>query len=177
MNRVLDEKFFNRDTKAVAKDLLGKFLIRKIGNKVVFAMITETEAYDGLLDKASHAYKGRTERTNVMFGHPGYFYIYLVYGMYYMLNVVTREKEYPAAVLIRGVISHDGPGKVTRFFKIGKVFNDKKVSKETGLWFEDRGIIISKKKIKKTPRIGVSYAGPVWSQKKLRFILEPGNLI
>ena len=138
MGRVLNKKFFDRDTRVVAQELLGKFLIRKIKNKKVEVMITETEAYDGFKDKASHASRGKTIRTEVMFGHPGIFYVYLVYGMYYMLNVVTREHGYPAAVLIRGVKEYNGPGKLTKFLKIDKKLNNKKAIQKTGLWFEDR---------------------------------------
>ncbi len=103
MRKILKESFFNRDTKIVAKELLGKFLIRKIADKEIATIITETEAYDGPYDLASHAFKGRTLRTEVMFGNPGKLYVYLCYGMHFMLNVVTREQGYPAAVLIRGV--------------------------------------------------------------------------
>ncbi|MBI2048234.1 MAG: DNA-3-methyladenine glycosylase, partial [Parcubacteria group bacterium] len=93
-------------------------------------MITETESYDGSQDRASHAHKGKTPRTEIMFGPAGHFYIYLCYGMYYMLNVVVGPKEYPAAVLIRSaklwtsdVQSLDGPGKLTKFLKIDKKLN------------------------------------------------------
>ncbi|MEK7664419.1 MAG: DNA-3-methyladenine glycosylase [Patescibacteria group bacterium] len=176
MEKVLKEDFFKRDTKIVAKEMIGKFLVRKIKGKRISVMITETEAYDGHHDKASHAYKGRTKRTRVMFGNPGNFYVYLCYGMYYMLNVVAREHGYPAAVLIRGVKSDglnlSGPGKLTKFLKINRRFNNKKSAVSTGLWFEDRGVKISKNKIKKTSRVGVNYAGPVWSAKKLRFVFR-----
>ena len=90
MRKVLPQEFFNRETKVVAKELLGKFLVRRVGGLEISAMITETEAYDSLEDLASHASKGKTKRTEVMFGQPGNFYVYLIYGMYYMLNVVTR---------------------------------------------------------------------------------------
>ena len=106
-----------------------------------------------------------------MFGHPGNLYVYLIYGMYDMLNVVTREHGYPAAVLIRGIKGYDGPGKVTRFLQINRDFNGKMAEKSTGLWFEDREVKISEHKIKKSPRIGVPYAGPLWADKKLRFYL------
>lgn len=176
MGKILGQKFFDRDTKIVAKELLGKFLIRKIGKKEIAVMITETEAYDGFKDKASHASKGKTQRTEVMFGDPGIFYIYLCYGMYHMLNIITREKNYPAAVLVRGVKNEthylNGPGKLTKFLSVNKNLNQKPAGKLSQLWFEDRGIKVSKSQIKETPRIGVSYAGPEWSKKKLRFLLE-----
>ncbi len=193
MGKILTGDFFNRDTVTVAQELLGKFLVRRLGQREISAMITETEAYDGPNDLASHASKGRTKRTEVMFSHPGIFYVYLVYGMHDMLNVVTREKNYPAAVLIRSVefrgsdpftnsielvnglaksdVFLHGPGKVTKFLKIDKKLNGKAAEKSNGLWFEDRKVKIPKFKVKKLPRVGVAYAGPVWSSKKLRFLL------
>ncbi len=179
MKKVLDEKFFDRKTDVVARELLGKFLVRRINGKEVSVIITETEAYDGFFDKASHAYKGRTKRTEVMFGHPANFYVYLCYGMYYMLNVVTRELNYPAAVLIRGAIEGqkvlDGPGKITKFLKINEKFNSKIASKKVNLWFEDRGFRV-RKDIKKAARVGVDYAGPFWSKRRLRFTWEGKRL-
>jgi len=172
--KVLRQNFFNRDTKTVAKELLGKFLVRSIHGKQVAAMIIETEAYDGPHDLASHASKGLAARTQVMFGHPGHFYVYLIYGMHEMLNIVTREHGYPGAVLIRGIATQTeklhGPGKVTKFMKINRALNGKKAVKPTGLWVEDRGTIPTK--IKKLSRVGIAYAGPIWANKKLRFIME-----
>lgn len=171
MHKILGKDFFSRKTDTVAKELLGKFLVRSIGDKTISGMITETEAYDGPHDLASHASKGMTKRTETMFGHPGHFYVYLVYGMHEMLNVVTREHGYPAAVLIRGVLSdnkhYNGPGKVTKFLQINRSLNGKIATQETGLWFEDRNL--QPKKVFKSARIGVPYAGPIWSTKKLRF--------
>jgi len=178
--QILKADFFNRPVLRIAPDLLGKFLVRKKGRREIAVMITEVEAYDGTEDKACHASKGRTPRTEVMFGPAGYFYIYLCYGMYWMLNVVTGPKGYPAAVLIRGIIPNlrtsdvrrlNGPGKVTKELKIDKRFNALPARPDTGLWFEDRGVMVEEKNSKKTPRIGVSYAGPVWSKKKYRFVL------
>ncbi|HTW96464.1 MAG TPA: DNA-3-methyladenine glycosylase, partial [Candidatus Methylomirabilis sp.] len=100
--KILKEKFFTRPTLLVARDLLGKFLVRKIGKKEVAVMITEVEAYDGPKDLASHASRGMTDRNAIMFGAGGYFYVYLCYGMYEMLNIVTGPKNYPAAILLRG---------------------------------------------------------------------------
>src|SRR3989344_8290262 len=98
----LKSNFFKRNTVVVAKQLLGKYLYRRINGKVVCARITETEAYCGIKDKACHSSKGLTERTKVMFGPPGHAYVYLIYGMYHCFNVVTRERGCPEAVLIRG---------------------------------------------------------------------------
>lgn len=167
--RLLPREFFNRPVLHVASDLLGKFLMRKVGGKMKEQMITEVEAYDGENDKACHASRGRTKRTEVMYGEAGYWYVYLCYGMYEMLNIVTGPKDYPAAVLIRGVCSVNGPGRLTRSFKITRFLNGKVASKKNGLWIEDRGVIVSKKEIVRTPRIGVSYAGE-WAHKPWRFI-------
>ena len=172
MRKVLTQKFFKRPTTKVAEDLLGKFLVRKIGGKEIALQIFETEAYDGPHDRASHAHKGKTARTEVMFGQAGYLYIYLCYGMYFMLNVVTGPKDYPAAVLIRGVGEFNGPGKLTKVLKITKKLNALRALPETGLWFEDRGVKIKKSDIRKTSRIGVEYAGPIWSKKPYRFLYE-----
>lgn len=176
MNKILNKEFFNRDTEIVAKELLGKFLVRKTLHKEVALMITQVEVYDGFEDKASHASKGKTKRNEPMFSDAGIFYIYLCYGIYFMLNVVTREKDYPAAILIRGARNHkahlNGPGKLTTFLKINKNLNNQIAKKSSGLWFEDRNITIHQHQIKETPRIGVSYAGQKWSKKRLRFVLE-----
>ncbi len=171
MKKVLQKKFFERPVLEVAEDIIGKFLVRKVGSKEEAFMITEVEAYDGCEDKACHASRGRTERTEIMFGPAGVFYIYLVYGMYDMLNVVTGPKDYPAAVLIRGIEGVNGPGRLTKQLKITKAQNAEKAVPQIGLWFEDRGVKGCKKKIKRKPRIGVNYAGSVWSQKPYRFIL------
>ncbi|MDO8492824.1 MAG: DNA-3-methyladenine glycosylase, partial [bacterium] len=196
MRKILNQKFFNRPTLIVAKELLGKYLVRSQyflirANKKVLRiyktealMITEVEAYDGFKDKASHARHGKTERNKVMFGEAGRWYVYFTYGMHHMLNIATGAKEYPAAVLIRGVknlpqlgrftsklgeMELNGPAKLTKFLKIDKKLNNELANRKTGLWIEDRGVkqknnelrIMNKGgreekyKIVKTPRIGI----------------------
>ncbi len=207
MRKTLSQNFFDGHTLAVAKNLLGKYIVRKIGGKEVALMITEVEAYDGPRDKASHASRGKTERNQVMFGPAGYFYVYFTYGMHWMLNIVTGPKDYPAAVLIRGTDKVSGPARLTKFLKIDKKLNGKKAEPKTGLWFESRTKSRSRqgreserprrgyfvrdedrkanprsdlesskrsdlKKIVRAPRVGVAYAGPVWSKKKYRFLLK-----
>ena len=171
MRKILDKNFFEKSTLKIAENLLGKYLVSKIGRKEIALKINEVEAYDGFEDKASHAHKGKTERNKIMFGEAGNWYVYLVYGIHNMLNIVTGEKDYPAAILIRGVGDMNGPGKLTKFLKINKELNGKNASLETSLWFEDRGEVVNKKKIKRTSRIGVDYAGPIWAKKNYRFIL------
>mgnify|MGYP001612174163 CR=1 FL=1 len=172
MRKVLKKNFFNRPTLLVAQDLLGKFLVRKRNGRVVAAMITEVEAYDGPKDKASHGARGRNKRSEMMFGPPGYWFIYLTYGIHWMLNVVTGPKDYPAAVLIRGVEGINGPGRVTKKLGVNGGFINETVSVKTGLWIEDRGVWVDKKLIKKTPRIGIAHAGPYWAKKKYRFTIS-----
>lgn len=154
----------------VAKGLLGKFLIRRIGRRLISGMITEVEAYIGPKDMASHASRGKTKRTEVMFGEPGYWYVYLIYGMYYCLNIVTEKEDYPAAILIRSTDKILGPGRVCRYFKIDKSFNAKLANKKIGLWIEDRGFKIRPRDISRGKRIGINYAGE-WKDKLWRYYL------
>lgn len=170
MVRVLGREFFDPPTLEVAKKLLGKFLVRKVGQRIISGMITETEAYIGLEDKASHASRGETPRNRIMFGRAARWYVYFTYGMHWMLNVVTERERYPAAVLIRATDSVSGPGRLTKFFKIDKRLNGRPLNKKTGLWIEDRGVKIRRSRIKEGKRIGVEYAGK-WKDKLWRFSL------
>jgi DNA-3-methyladenine glycosylase len=174
-HKVLGKRFLERRAYEVAPDLLGKFLVRRMNGKEVALMITEAEAYDGFADRASHAYRGKTSRTTVMFGPAGRWYVYFTYGAHWMVNMVTGPKDYPSAVLIRGGkndnITLKGPALLTRYLKIDKQFNTLPTSKTSGLWLEDRGVVVTKKEIKKTARIGIHSAGPFWIAKKWRFVL------
>jgi len=173
MPGILPREFFERRVLEVAKELIGASLVRRLpdGHTIVSSMLTEVEAYDGPLDLASHASKGRTPRTEVMFGPAGVFYVYLIYGMHWMLNVVTGEPGYPAAVLIRGTKTISGPGRITAQLQIDKSLNGKPANESSGLWFENRSIAIRDERIETTPRIGVEYSGD-WSQVPYRFILR-----
>jgi DNA-3-methyladenine glycosylase len=172
VKKVLGQEFFDRPALAVAHDLLGKFLVRRVGGKEVALMITETEAYFGLSDKGSHAHRGQTPRNTPMFGPPGVIYVYFTYGMHWMLNLVCGRPGFPAAVLIRGAEEAVGPAKLTKFLKIDKSLNALPLGKKSGLWVEDRGVKILPKQIKKTPRIGIPNRG-VWTDKQWRFMLLP----
>ncbi len=168
----LKTDFFKRSVLEVAPDLLGKVLVRKSDLNIIKTVITEVEAYDGEKDKACHASRGRSPRNEVMYGYSGFWYVYLVYGMHNMLNVVTGEVGYPAAVLIRGVDKINGPGRLTKFLSVDREFNKKEVSKETGLWIEEGPFRPSFDEIKRTKRIGVDYAKE-WSDKPYRFLWNP----
>jgi DNA-3-methyladenine glycosylase len=172
MRKILKKDFFDRPVLTVTKDLIGKFLVRKCDGEETSSMITEAEAYDGLKDKASHASHGRTKKTEVMFWDGGHWFVYLTYGMHWMLNVVTGPKDYPTGILIRGVEAISGPGRVTKYFKIDKSLNGMMISKESGLWIEDRGVKIKASKIRHTKRVGVDYAGKYWAGRLFRFVMK-----
>ena len=169
----LTRAFFRRPTLIVARELLGKIIVRRIGKLKISMMITETEAYIGEKDLASHARFGRTKRNAVMYGHAGVWYPYFIYGMHWMLNVTTEGLDEPAAVLIRaGVLVETnhavrGPGILTKTLKVdGSIYGTNATSGD--LFIEDRGD--RPKKIIRTPRIGIDYAG-AYRDKKWRFVL------
>jgi DNA-3-methyladenine glycosylase len=169
--KVLDANFFDRPTVKVAYDLIGCHLHWRNGDQSPSRIITETEAYIGPQDLASHAAKGRTKRNEAMFGKPGTLYLYFVYGMHWMLNVVTSPVGFPAAVLIRSVEGIVGPARLTNAMGITGDLNGKPASQSTGVWFSE-GPRPRCKKIMRSARIGVDYAGPVWSSKPYRFSLR-----
>lgn len=170
--KILKRSFFERPVLQVAPDLLGKYIVRRIRGKEYAFMINETEAYDGVNDKACKASRGRTPGCEAMWGAGGHWYVYFTYGMHFMLNIVTDEESYPSAVLIRGAGEIVGPGRLTKQLSIDKALNMKKAEPHTGLWIEDRGVQIPKAEIKRTPRIGIDSAGPVWVKKPYRFVLQ-----
>nr|WP_253307781.1 DNA-3-methyladenine glycosylase [Rickettsia endosymbiont of Ceutorhynchus assimilis] len=152
----LTRDFFARDTNIVSQELLGKLLYFQ-GKK---AIITETESYIGQDDPACHAARGRTKRTDIMFGLPGFSYVYLIYGMYYCLNFVTEIEGFPAAVLIRGVhvISPEnqylnGPGKLCRYLGINISHNKCDIINNNEFFVSDIGL---KTSFSITPRIGIT---------------------
>ncbi len=129
----LEREFYNRDSIVVAKELLGKVLVHEIDGQRISAKIIETEAYMGVEDKAAHSYGGRrTSRVEVMYGSPGFSYIFLIYGMYCCFNIVTNEKEIPQAVLIRAVEPLEGTEWMAQR-RFGKVFDELTKSQRRGL--------------------------------------------
>lgn len=183
---ILKRKFYERDTLKIARDLLGCFLVRKIGSKIIRGMITETEAYIGEDDLACHASKGRTPRTEIMYGEAGHAYVYMIYGMYHCLNIVTENKGFPAAVLIRKIANAskfeakrnewieiksapklNGPGKLCKFFQIDRKLNGVDMTKKGKLWIASPRLVrhgrkyckkVSSRQIQSSKRIGVDYA-------------------
>lgn len=163
----------------LAKQLLGKSLFTKINGKLTGGIITETEAYEGIADRASHTYGGRrTKRTEVMFQKGGVSYVYLCYGIHYLFNVVTGEKGIPHAVLVRGIYPvigideilrrrkkakliknvADGPGKLTKALGISLKHNGARLDGDE-IWIEKEGLKIIETDIQISKRIGVDYAG------------------
>jgi DNA-3-methyladenine glycosylase len=168
---LLSRDFFDRPADRVARELLGaRLVVRAADGAVSRHVVCETEAYLGAHDLACHGSKGMTKRNAVMFGPAGRWYVYLCYGMHWMLNIVTGPKGEPAAVLIRGAGDLIGPGRVTRGLGIDKSFDGLAATRPTGLWFE-AGASIPPRLIMRTPRIGVGYAGE-WAEKPLRFVVD-----
>jgi len=179
MRPVVEAKVLQqKKTVALARWLLGKHLVRRHDDgRIEARLIVETEAYHGEHDLACHARAGRTRRTEVMYAGGGIWYVYLCYGIHEMLNLVVGPEGWPAAVLIRGVAGAVGPGRVTRALKIDRKLNAcSATTEEHGLWIEDRGVRVPAALVKKTPRIGVDYAGPIWSLKHWRFTFDPRAL-
>jgi DNA-3-methyladenine glycosylase len=172
---ILPRTYFTRPTVQVARSLIGKYLVREINGRTLAGKIIEVEAYVGPEDKACHASKGRTQRTDVMFGPGGVAYVYLIYGMYHCLNVVTEREKFPSAVLIRAIEIDgeviDGPGRLCRVLQIDRRLNRVDLTTGESLWFEDRGALVKRGDVGAHPRIGVDYAGE-WAKKPWRFRLH-----
>lgn len=178
MRRRLGRSAFNRPTLRVARDLLGKFIVRNYRGRRLAAMIAEVEAYKGPADMASHAAGGRrTARVEPLYREGGTVYVYLVYGLHWLLNFSTAGSGRPEGVLIRGVLADGasgsrlvaGPGNVTRHLKIGKALDGTDAAASRELWLEDRGVRIPARSVRTGPRVGVDYAGRYWAARPWRF--------
>lgn len=187
---ILPRSFYARPALDVASDLLGKVLVRQFRRRRLVGKIVETEAYIGPHDLACHASKGHTPRTSIMFGPPGFAYVYMIYGFYFCLNAVTEPEGYPAAVLIRAVEPMEnveymrklrkntaderniasGPGKLCMAMAIDKKLNGADLTSGV-LWVEDRKLPPGP--IETSPRVGVDYAGE-YRDKPWRFYIR-GN--
>lgn len=170
-SRVLRADFYARPVLGVAEELLGKYLVRRREDGTTISWpIHEVEAYDGTADLASHASRGMTPRNAVMFGAAGCFYVYLCYGIHWLLNIVTGPVDYPAAVLIRGAGPYVGPARLTKGFGITGDQNKLSATETKCLWVEDRSLAPPAAEVERTARIGVDYAGPEWAGKPYRFV-------
>ncbi|MDR2662124.1 MAG: DNA-3-methyladenine glycosylase [Treponema sp.] len=152
---------------SLAPALLGTLLCRRLPAGILRLRITETEAYYGEGDTACHASRGKTERTAVMYRPGGFAYIYLCYGIHWMLNVVSGPGDFPQAVLIRGVEGFDGPGKLTKALDIGKDLKGENLVTSKRLWIEDDGY---RPRFRKTKRIGIGYAAEKDRNRLWRFV-------
>jgi DNA-3-methyladenine glycosylase len=188
----IPRSFYEQSTLDVARQLLGKYLVRRHPDGTTVGRIVETEAYVGPQDKACHASRGRTARTEIMFGPAGHAYVYLVYGFHHMLNIVTEQKDFPAAVLIRAVEPMDGialmkkrrgieeprqfasgPGKLCEAFAIDRMLNGADLCGSV-LYIRDDGDAMPG--IRARPRIGVDYAG-TWKHKPWRFLIKGSKFV
>lgn len=161
--------FYHRPCPEVAKELVGKVLVRRVGDEVLRLRITETECYCGENDTACHASKGRTKRTEVMYGPAGTIYVYLCYGVHWMLNIVTGEENEPEAVLVRACEGkYDGPGKLTKAMQITGGLNRGSILGEA-LWVEDDGFSCG---IEPDTRVGIGYASREDQERLWRFKLK-----
>lgn len=166
----LGSTFFKKDVLDVAPALLGKTLVCQLQNgEIRRHIITETEAYRGEEDLGCHASKGKTNRNKIMYECGGRVYVYLVYGMYWMLNFVTGKSNQPQAVLIRGISGFDGPGKLTRYLNISGDYYGEDLVSGNRIWVEKSSARVS---YITTPRIGIDYAGDYWKNVLWRFVID-----
>jgi DNA-3-methyladenine glycosylase len=197
---VLKPDFFTRPTLTVARALLGQRLVRHIDGQRLGGMIVETEAYIGSDDSASHASKGRTPRTEVMYGPPGHAYVYLIYGMYHMLNLTTEREGFPAAVLLRAIEPQEGiaamqvrrqstnrsplqlnqltngPGKLCQALDVDRALHNWDVTLGQDLWLEN-GQVIVEANVATGPRIGIDYAAPEDKAAPWRFWVQGNQFV
>jgi len=177
----LGRHFFERPSVSVARDLIGKYIVRRYRGRLISAIITETEAYRGPDDRASRAFGGRRTRSvRALYESAGTTYVYLVYGIHWLLNFKTATPDKPQAVLIRGLVATSdsrrgvigGPGKVSRYLKVdGSLYGDDATTSNR-IWIEDRGLRVPSRLIKKGPRVGIDYSGPYWAAKPWRFRID-----
>ena len=196
MNDRLSESFFGRNTVLVARELVGKQLVRQEGSKRLSGVIIETEAYRGQEDLACHARVGKTPRTEIMFGPPGRTYIYFVYGMHWLLNFVTEGDGFPGAVLIRAIIPKEGldiisrrrngqpkkqwtngPAKICQAMNIDNQLNGINICARNAQVYVENGVEIESELIQASPRVGLNSVPEPWRSIPWRFKLDPQHLL
>ena len=161
----LPYEFYHRPCDAVARDLVGKVIV--CGD--IRLRITETEVYWGEGDTACHAHKGRTKRTEVLYADAGTIYVYLCYGIHWLLNIVTGDADDPQAVLIRACAEAPGPGKLTKRLGITGEYNRKSILDTPELWIEDDGFRCC---FETAPRVGIGYASEEDQARLWRFVMK-----
>ena len=161
----LSYDFFHRHALEVAPDLVGKLLVH--GDR--YLRISETEAYCGVTDTACHAHKGRTKRTEVLYADAGTIYIYLCYGMHWLMNVITGDIDDPQGVLIRACVEADGPGKLTKKLGITGDLNRGSVVDSRELWIADDGFRCT---VRTAKRVGIGYASQEDQDRLWRFTIQ-----
>ncbi|MBR0484166.1 MAG: DNA-3-methyladenine glycosylase [Oscillospiraceae bacterium] len=167
----LDADFFHRDCLVVAPDLIGKILVHKLPDGTELReRITETEAYRGEEDKACHASRGRTGRSEMLYRESGIIYVYICYGVHHLMNVVTGEKEHPQGVLFRAGELHSGSGRLSKALQITKALNGQCLVNNPEIWVEDDGFSCTWHTEK---RVGIDYAGEIWKNKPWRWVMNP----
>ena len=164
----LETSFFHRPCLEVARDLVGKVLVHRVNGQELRLRISETESYCGEADTACHAHKGRTKRTEVLYFRAGTIYVYLCYGIHWLLNIVTGEENQPEAVLIRACVEANGPGKLTKKLGITGQLNRQHIA-SSDLWIEDDGFVCQ---IETARRVGIGYASREDQDKPWRFIMQ-----
>jgi DNA-3-methyladenine glycosylase len=191
MDCIVPAGFYQRPVLEVARELLGKRLVRQVEGARISGWICETEAYDGESDRACHARSGRTTRNSVMYGEAGRAYVYFTYGMHWMLNCVCGPEGYPAAVLVRALVPVEGldfiarqrvgiarkdwcsgPARLTRAFSINRECNGASLTETTGNLYIEEGIAVPENQVARTPRIGIQYAGEPWVSNPWRFVVQ-----
>ena len=155
----IQSDFFKKDVLEVAPQILGHYIVRNEEEKIWSARITEVEIYRGEEDTGCHVSRGKTTRTQVMYKEGGLVYVYLIYGIHWMLNIVTGAKEVPQALLIRGISGFDGPGKLTKHLQVDRSFYGEDLGTSDRIWVEKKHE--RKGKIEKYPRIGIDYESVV----------------
>jgi len=190
----LERDFFSRPTLNVARSLLGVRLVRRLNGHLLSGLIVETEAYIGQDDTACHAHKGYTPRTATMFGRAGVAYVYLVYGMHHMLNIVTEAEGRPCAVLIRAIEplagrthmqAHrgrhrrnltNGPARLCQALAIDRTFNGRALCRANELWLES-GRAVPEALVSTGPRVGIGYAALKDRQAPWRFWVSNNDYV
>lgn len=170
--RVIGFRRLQGPAEELAPWLLGQSLCRRLPEGVVRHALTEIEIYDGSEDRASHAFRGRTPRNSVMFEAGGRWYVYLCYGVHWLLNLVTGPADHPTALLLRGTSAVSGPGRLTRALDIGASLNRASAPRRSGLWLEENPQRPVDVPYRKTPRIGIGKAGDPWVDAPLRFVVD-----